>query len=324
MKILYIGESNSHIQYLQGNVPSHWLYGACEMEREGHDVIWIKEEHPLLYDIRQVFKFHPDIIFIPNLNISHHRFLLLCLSLHLLRIPLYAYLHHEPQNRNVFFLLLYKFMLRGVKHIFFLSELTMKNVIIRGLVTERVCSVPRWGADSSFYKGTSICDKGYFVSTGKENRDFDILIEAFRITGAPLKIVTAKCHAGLNYESLFEKCKLIPNISVQLIENTSESYPSLLKLMAESKAIVCPLLRNRLNYCVGLSTIADAEALHKPLIITKNPYHSSSRMRYFNVVDSIEDWIKAINRIQIVSVDEIKSDYSMQKAYFDMCKYMFN
>ena len=54
--------------------------------------------------------------------------------------------------------------------------------------------------------------------------------------------------------------------------------------MANAKALVCPLLQNKLNYCVGLSTIVDAEGLRKPLIITRNPYHSRKRLD-FSVVE---------------------------------------
>ena len=33
----------------------------------------------------------------------------------------------------------------------------------------------------------------------------------------------------------------------------------MINAMANAKALVCPLLQNKLNYCVGLSTIVDAE-----------------------------------------------------------------
>ena len=47
-----------------------------------------------------------------------------------------------------------------------------------------------------FYNKVPKKNGKWFVSTGKENRDFNILIEAFKRTGAPLKIMTAKSHAG--------------------------------------------------------------------------------------------------------------------------------
>ena len=40
MKILYIGTPHNHDLWKEGKNPSHWLYGACEMEEDGHEVIW--------------------------------------------------------------------------------------------------------------------------------------------------------------------------------------------------------------------------------------------------------------------------------------------
>lgn len=39
MKILYIGTPHNHDLWKEGKNPSHWLYGACEMEEDGHEVI---------------------------------------------------------------------------------------------------------------------------------------------------------------------------------------------------------------------------------------------------------------------------------------------
>lgn len=64
-----------------------------------------------------------------------------------------------------------------------------------------------------------------------------------------------------------------------ITENSGDVYPMMVKEMANAKALVCPLQQNRLNYCVGLSTIADAEGLNKPLIMTRNLYHSTERAK---------------------------------------------
>ena len=44
MKILYIGTPYNHDLWKEGKNPSHWLYGACEMEEDGHEVIWKQEQ----------------------------------------------------------------------------------------------------------------------------------------------------------------------------------------------------------------------------------------------------------------------------------------
>jgi hypothetical protein len=65
---------------------------------------------------------------------------------------------------------------------------------------------------------------------------------------------------------------------------------------------------------VGLSTIADAEGLEKPLVITRNPYHDKERVAGFNVVDTVEDWCQALNDLKASRF----SAYSMEKAYGQM------
>lgn len=319
MKILYIGETATHEQYLKGNVPSHWFYGAVEMEKDGHEVIWAQERPEMMNDMKLLKAARPDCIFIPNLNLHNHLLLLFLSSVGLVRQPIFAYLHHEPRLKKGIKARLYKQLLGGVRHLFFLSEQTMKQITDSGMVSAERCSVPGWGPDMDFYDAVDKSDGDWFISTGKENRDFATLIEAFRATGALLHIITAKEHNKTSYESLADKCRDIPNIKVSICDNSSVNYPSMVGQMASAKALVCPLLPDKLNYCVGLSTIADAEGLRKPLIITKNPYHDVRPTQDgFLAVSTIEDWISAIYSLQNSCPDRKTSDFSMSRAYARM------
>ena len=317
MRIIYIGNKETHNQYVRGIVPSHWLYGAVEMEKDGHELIWEDEKTSLMNDMNLLRMHQPDMVFIPNLNLHNHLFLLVITAIGISRTPIIAWLHHEPKVKKGPKAWFYRLLLLGCKHIFFLSEKTMAETVSNGLVDKRKCSVPGWGPDMDFYEKVEKTDGEYYVSTGKENRDFNILIDAFKRTGAPLKIMTAKSHGGNNHEWLKERCKDIPNIEVVITENTGDVYPQMLKEMAKAKALVCPLLKDKLNYCVGLSTIADAEGLCKPLIITKNPYHSNQRTGHFNSVCSLEEWVEAIENIKKPHV----SLYSMQGCWENMKHY---
>ena len=297
MRILYIARTDTYRFYREGINPSHWLYGAVEMEKDGNEVVWEEESHALLNDWRLVRKYHPDMVFIPNLNLRNHLLLLLLTALHFARTPIFAFLHHEPKVKRGWKSSLYRLLLKAPKHLFFLSLKTMEETVRAGLVDKGRCSVPGWGPDMDFYHKVKKSDGGYFVSTGKENRDFDILIEAFRRTGVPLKIMTARSHAGNDYSNLREKCKDIPNIEVVITENSGNVYPQMLEAMANAKALVCPLRKDKLNYCVGLSTIADAIGLRKPLIITRNPYHDAEYLKGMDIVENVDDWVKAIDKI---------------------------
>ncbi len=320
MRILYIGEKGTHDQYVRGNVPSHWLYGAIEMERDGHDLIWEQESTSPHHDLQLIRKTNHDIVFIPNLNLHNHLLLLLFAAIGIYRKPIYAYLHREPAVVNGIQGKIYKLLLRGVKHLFFLSSLTMKHVTDSGMAKSERCSVPGWGPDTDFFAKIPVSDNGWFVSTGKENRDFDTLIDAFKATGAPLHIFTTAFHNGANYTDLIEKCHDIPNIKVTLVENSPTNYKVMLAEMASARALVCPLRLDKMTYCVGLSTIADAEGLGKQLIITNNPYHTG-RNDYFDRVKSVEDWVEAIKSAPNCP-KPAKPNYSMAKAYVNMKKIM--
>lgn len=248
MKILYVARTDTYRFYREGINPSHWLYGAVEMEKEGDVVIWEEESHALLNDWRLVRKYHPDMMFIPNLNLRNHLLLLLFTALHVARTPVFAFLHHEPKVKRGAKAWFYKLLLSAPEHLFFLSSKTMDETVKAGLVKAKKCSVPYWGPDMDFYNKVEKTEGKWFVSTGKENRDFDVLIEAFRRTGAPLKILTAKSHAGNDYSDLKEKCKDIPNIEVVITENSGNVYPQMLDAMANAKALVCPLKKDKLNY----------------------------------------------------------------------------
>lgn len=298
MKILYIGEPGTANLVHSGVAPSHWLYGAMEMEKSGNEVVWEKERHALWNDVKFLLKYRPDKIFIPNLNIGNHRLLLALKALGLVRIPLDAFLHHGRKERGIKGLIA-RFLLGGVDHISFLSKGSMQETIDAGNVRAEKCCTPGWWPDTAYYSKIKTSNHGRFVSTGKENRDFDTLIEAFRITGAPLTIMTAHQHGTENYDDLYDKCRDIPNIKVIITENSGSVYPQMVEEMAAARALVCPLLQDRLDYCVGLSTIADAIGLNKPLIVTRNPYHDGCYMTDNTYqVTTVDEWVAAIRALQ--------------------------
>ena len=319
MKILYIGTPDTYRLYKEGKNPSHWLYGAVEMQKDGHQVIWEKETSALLNDYKLVRKYNPDLVFIPNLNIRNHAFLLFLRRIGTYRKPIIAFLHHTPKSGKIGFI--YSFLLKALKHCFFLSSKTMEETISGGYLPKCKCNVPGWGPDMEFYsKYRTNEDNGYFISTGKENRDFDLLIEVFKETKQPLKIITCKSHAGNNHEDLVEKCKDIPNIEVIITENSGNVYPYMVSEMSKAKALVCPLRQDKLNYCVGLSTIVDAEGLEKPLIISKNPYHDNNKFNRSYICTCKKDWIKNTTNLLLyknVCNCSITECYTNMKEYIE-------
>jgi glycosyltransferase involved in cell wall biosynthesis len=115
-----------------------------------------------------------------------------------------------------------------------------------------------------------------------------------------LKIWTCDSHAGEDYSYLANIVKNKRNINVQLGENSGSRFREMLFLMSEARIIVCPLQKDKITYCVGLSSIADSIALGIPVIITRNPYHSIDvdREKIGIIVDSEDEWIAAVNKLQ--------------------------
>ena len=323
MKILYIGTPQNHELYQKGENPSHWMYGAEEMLKDGHEVIFEREEPNKWHDGRLMRKYHPDMVFIPNLNLHIHWLFLVLTAFHFYSIPVYGVVHHAPRAKGIK-KLIYRLFFAGVSYVFTLSDKTRQLMIDGKYVISQHIIRLDWGPDMAFYEKYRERNRndGFFISTGKECRDFDIIIEAFRISGAPLKIMTAKSHGGYNYEYLQEKCKDIPNIEVVIQENTGAVYPGMCEEMSHALALVCPLKQKDITYNVGLSTVLDAEGLGKQLIITKNPYHSEERIAKFHSVETIDDWLNAIKEVQTKKEKSICPMYTMSHCYEQMKQYL--
>lgn len=323
MRILYIGTPQNHELYLKGHNPSHWMYGVEEMAKDGHDVIFESETSGKFDDLKLIGKYKPDMIYIPNMNLHTHVVTLVMRSSGLLRTPIYGVLHHAPRQKGLK-KLLYKLMFGGIDCLFTLSDLTRKITIEGGYMKPENMIRLDWGPDMDFYKlyNDKVTDEGFFISTGKECRDFDLLIEAFKIAGAPLKIMTAKSHGSYNYEYLEEKCKDIPNIEVVIQENTGAVYPGMCEQMNKALALVCPLKLKDITYNVGLSTVLDAEGLGKQMIITKNPFHSAERIAPFYAVETVDEWVKAIKEVQKRNRPAIKPFYTMDHCYEQMREFI--
>ena len=114
MKILYIGTPKTYQFYKEGKNPSHWLYGAVEMEKDGHQVIWEQENSNFLNDYKLVRRYRPDLVFIPNLNIRNHAFLLFLKRIGIYRKPIIAFLHHTPKSGKTKFV--YSLLLKALNH----------------------------------------------------------------------------------------------------------------------------------------------------------------------------------------------------------------
>jgi glycosyltransferase involved in cell wall biosynthesis len=299
-RILCIGNRITYDLYKQGLVPSHWLYGVAELEDAGFDVVNCEYKGNAFFamfaDMYYVIKYRPDCIYIPFFNFRNHILLLLLIRLRGVRKPLITFIHRTP----VLFAFSH-FLMKSVSAAFFLSPKNREEAEQTKLLKREVCYDAFLGPDLSFYdEHRSSQKRDYFISTGKENRDYKLLINVFSNLQEQLMIYTCHSHAGNNYADLPELGKNLANIDVRLEENSGVLFREMLWMMSESKCIVCPLLKDKINYCVGLSSIADSMALGLPIIVTSNSYHpiDINQEGIGIAVSNVDEWFNAVGQLK--------------------------
>ncbi len=120
-----------------------------------------------------------------------------------------------------------------------------------------------WGPDKDFYQvgttpGTTI------VAAGRTGRDFITFARACARASADAHII---CLDSAYQEELEQSAGV--NVTVRP-DSSFLPFPELIKIYAEARALAIPLYSaNHLN---GLSSLVDALAMAKPVIMTKNPY----------------------------------------------------
>lgn len=191
--------------------------------------------------------------------------------------------------------LFYKMIYRSVDCFLFHSVKNLEES--RDSIGRRQAKFMLWGENLAFIdKFFSVKDGGYFLSTGRENRDFNTLVNAFLCTDPLLKIYTNKNNYSESYEFL-ENVPQNRNIEVTFVNRSNSTTMTLAKKVAECFCVVIPINKNSINYCVGLTSIVEAMAFGKPIISTRNPY-SPIDIEKEGIglwVDTKEDWVNAVS-----------------------------
>lgn len=184
-------------------------------------------------------------------------------KLGLFRRPIVAVIHHPLRGR----LRGGAGFVGGHDRMLFLSDRVCEQTRAAYPVhARRMASLP-WGADIAFYDQlrplSQRFGKGFFISAGKANRDHDALAQA--ADGLELQMLIV-CSDNCRPHG-----KLPANVNV-LSNPTGHalSYLELLSVYRESRAVVIPLVD--VDALAGLTSLIDAMACGKPVIMTRNPY----------------------------------------------------
>ena len=301
-------------EWRQGEFPSHFLYGALQLKDYGIDVVWHHQKHTYKR-LRDMFvatwkvltcRKHYDVLYATHsLGIEP---VILLRALRLYRHPIVVW-HHQPivKAKNPLREALARFFYRGMDHMIFFSEKLMQDSLVSQKADPKRMSMVHWGADLEYYsplrtpplgEGTNTAplggDRGGlpFISTGKELRDFETLLQAFKETGLPLTLYAEK-----KRQAYFESLHPAKNIELHYGDRP---IPHEIALKVAQSCCVC-ICCQKSNYTVGLTTVVEALALGLPILCTRNPQMpmdiETEGCGFWLEVGDVEGWVEKLRYI---------------------------
>nr|WP_320038345.1 glycosyltransferase [uncultured Bacteroides sp.] len=313
MKVLNLGYGLKTIYsfYQQGNYPSQLLYGMVEIQKKGIEVEYASLSKKrgikgIIENTKLVQKSKCDIIFFPYIYSNPILGIAILKLLRICKIPILGVSHSNVNNKKKYSISYFfnKIAYQSFSKIFFHSPLNMEESIKSQIISPDRTELLHWGADLSFYLkniNETNTNNIFFISTGKENRDFKTLLESFSKTNLNLEVYTNITNYTQDYSYLLDYKQKSQNILISLVENSKQSTQNLARRVADSFCVLIPLNKDSCNYCVGHTSIVEALALGKPIIVSTNDYHPID-VEKENVGIKVKssdpaEWIKAITYI---------------------------
>lgn len=292
-----------------GQTPDQYLYGINHFNKRNYEVELVDHlGDPFLDSFQRTYsqlklpvpigdldqqasvlaKSNADLIYAPcqtqTYLLSYMR------ALGLLKIPMVC-VAHQPINpgrlsfvREPFI----RLMLQGVDAYPSLSTAVSESINRRVNESAPIC----WGPDKEFYPFDPSFSIGVsVVAAGRTGRDFQTFGQAASKAGVDAQILCLQS----NYDPEFEKFSSNVHITVRP-DNDFLPYPELVKIYAQARVLAIPLYSD--NHLNGLSSLVDALAMGKPVIMTRNPYIDIDIERLgigkWVRPGSVDDWIEAI------------------------------
>lgn len=284
--------------------PGHILYGLTHFHKYGVETVI----HPykniksrcllMLHTLFVVLKNRERYDILYGTSYRGLELLIFLRAIGIYKKPI-AIWHHQsiPKSKNLLKNLVSKFFYKGIDEMFFFSNALIEKSLKSNKVEPGKLHLIHWGADLDFYN--SILEKekenkDYFISTGKECRDFSTLLKAFSLTDSELQLYAPYRNGDIHYDEIFNEYETYPNIKLNIVEGIIP-YELALEVV-KSKVVVISCLD--LTYTVGLTTLVEAFALGKPIISTYNPMFEVDIEKegagiYVGYKD-IDSWRKAI------------------------------
>lgn len=184
-----------------------------------------------------------------------------------LRRPIYGISHHSLSHHpnNIIKRIISKakkwILCNGIDHLVFLNENILNISGTSGSGRNSGCAFLNWGVDYEYYDKLNYWHSGqksYFYCTGKTNRDFSVIIDAFKVLESRLVIQT---------NGITKDVKLPRNVEVDNRHNLTDK--DLIASYASAIAVLAPLIRQE-DFPTGITVIFEAFCFSKPIIATRN------------------------------------------------------
>lgn len=268
---------------------SHHVWGKVELDQSSdiNMIIFPHERHRWINNIGKFFGIKHldqqlrmlfcldsfDILYAPY-SLSNLKLILILKSLGIFKKPIVVTIHQPiiiaHQKRSIV-KAVSKWILKQYDYSIFLSKPLMDKLIANLNIKEEIYknrfTTTQWGPDFSYYEKYCLtripfneCE--YFISAGHTDRDFELLIEAFKGLPYKLKIFCTP-------DSIPRFTEIPPNVELNWEITFSKD---LIPFYQKSIAILIPLIyRAEKEGCQGMTSIQDVLTFGKPTIITNNP-----------------------------------------------------
>ncbi|MGB5941994.1 MAG: hypothetical protein WBG71_03870 [Leeuwenhoekiella sp.] len=321
MKVIFINAYPMDIalkQWKKGLYPGHHLWGVNEIEKRGkmffkvlkHEKYkWLNRLGSLFdiehfdQQIRTIWELRQnDAIYAPYAG-ENTKLIIILKALGLIRKPVIIVIHQpllKYNTDNKILRVVVKNLILKYDAIIFLSRELKRDMEDKLEVSQKVAERKffhlNWGPEVNFYKNYSNPkhpqNTTFAISAGHTGRDFDTLVEAFRIIDFPLKIFcTPKSSPSITN---------IPS-NVTIISNEKLlPYTELLKEYDNARVILVPL-QPQPKGTEGLTSLLDVLGMAKPIIMTQNDKVDidveKEGIGLTVGTGDIQDWIRSLNTV---------------------------
>ncbi|MHA1025573.1 glycosyltransferase family protein [Enterobacter ludwigii] len=286
-------------RYKKNEIPAQFVYGVSKLEKMGFEIM--VGQGNLVHDLISFWKFKPDLFFMPFVKRKTMLFFIVA-RIFSFKTKFAGWMHLDifspPASRfkktiHSFFFPLLKFYVRKIDAIFFLSEKSCDEIkTSKGLHSNQCHFIP-WGGDAPFYVPfINAKHNENIISTGRENRDLPSVIASLKNSDVAIDIYTSDLALPDSYV----------NVNGEIRINKGRwAYTALLEKVSGSKCMIIPIKKDKVNYCVGLSSLIEAIALGVPVIATYNPYWyidiEKEKCGIYIKDNSLTEWARALERL---------------------------